>query len=167
MLRYSSIVILLFICVPVSVFAGQFKVTRVYDGDTFRAIGHDIEIKVRLVGIDAPEVSKKKNESGQPFSNKAKQFLSGMVLNKTVDIQGYGIDRYGRQLAVVYIDGKNVNLELVKAGFAEVYRGKPPRNFDVSPYQEAEKAVKKEMKGIWSLCPNMNISPKDWRKVKK
>jgi endonuclease YncB( thermonuclease family) len=41
-------------------FAGQFKVTRVYDGDTIKAEGHDITIKVRLVGIDAPETSKKK-----------------------------------------------------------------------------------------------------------
>jgi len=35
-------------------FAGQFKVVRVYDGDTIKAVGHDIEIKVRLVGIDSP-----------------------------------------------------------------------------------------------------------------
>jgi len=152
---------------PVSVSAGQFKVTRVYDGDTFRAVGHDIEIKIRLAGIDAPEMSKKKNESGQPFSNKAKQFLSGMVLNKAVDVQGYGIDRYGRQLAVVFVDGRNVNLELIKSGLAEVYRGKPPRNFDAMPYTKAEKIAKKEMKGIWSLCPNMNISPKEWRKKNK
>jgi endonuclease YncB( thermonuclease family) len=166
-LRYSSLFILLFICIPVATFAGQFKVTRVYDGDTFRAVGHDIEIKVRLAGIDAPEMSRKKNESGQPFSTKAKQFLSGMILNKEVDIEGYGIDRYGRQLAVVFVGGMDVNLELVKAGLAEVYKGKPPRNFDVKPYHEAEKIAKKEVKGIWSLCPNMNISPKEWRKRKR
>jgi endonuclease YncB( thermonuclease family) len=55
--------------------AGQFKVTRVYDGDTFKATGHDIEIKVRMVGIDAPETSKRKNQPGQPFSDKAKKRL--------------------------------------------------------------------------------------------
>jgi len=167
MLKYRNIIIFLFICIPVSVFAGQFKVTRVIDGDTFKAVGHDIEIKVRLAGIDTPEMSKKKNESGQPFSKKAKQFLADLVLNKTVDVQGYGIGPYGRQLAVIYVDGKNVNLELVKAGLAEVYKGKSPRNFDVKPYYEAEKLAKKEKQGIWSLCPNMNISPKEWRKKNK
>jgi endonuclease YncB( thermonuclease family) len=40
-----------------SSFAGQFRVTRVYDGDTIKAEGHDIEIKVRLAGIDTPEPS--------------------------------------------------------------------------------------------------------------
>jgi len=33
---------------------GQFKVTRAYDGDTIKAEGYDIEIEVRLVGIDTP-----------------------------------------------------------------------------------------------------------------
>ncbi len=48
--------------------SGQFKVVRVYDGDTFKAVGHDIEIKVRLAGIDTPETSKRKLQSGQPYS---------------------------------------------------------------------------------------------------
>ena len=47
-----AIFFFLSIC-PLSI-AGQFKVTKVYDGDTVKAEGHDIEIKVRLVGIDAP-----------------------------------------------------------------------------------------------------------------
>ena len=51
--------------------AGLFKVVRVYDSDTVKAEGHDIEIKVRLMGIDAPETSKAKHEPGQPFGRKA------------------------------------------------------------------------------------------------
>jgi len=41
------------LALPFSAFAGQLKITRVYDGDTVKAVGHDIEIKVRLIGIDA------------------------------------------------------------------------------------------------------------------
>ena len=48
----------------------------------------------------------------------------------------YGTDRYGRTLGVVYVDGKNVNLEMVKAGLAEVYRGKPAPGFDNGPLSE-------------------------------
>ena len=68
--------------------SGQiFKVIRVYDGDTIKAVGHDIEIKVRLVGIDAPETSKGKRKPGQPFGRKAEKHLAALILNKVVDIK--------------------------------------------------------------------------------
>jgi endonuclease YncB( thermonuclease family) len=80
--------VLLLIFTPAAAFAGQFTVVRVYDGDTLKAAGHDIEIKVRLVGIDAPETSKKKRDPGQPYSVQAAKYLAGMVLNRVVDIKG-------------------------------------------------------------------------------
>jgi len=128
-------VFLLFILLltPSILFARQFKVTGVHDGDSLKATGHDIEIKVRLVGIDTPETKKGKHKLGQPFGQKAKKFLARMVLNKQVFIKGYGTGPYNRILGVVYVDRKNVNLELIKAGLAEVYQGKPPRGFDLSP----------------------------------
>ena len=147
-------------------FAGQFKITRVNDGDTVKAEGHDIEITVRLVGIDAPETSKKKREPGQPYSQQAKKYLADLVLNKTVDIKGYGLDRYNRILGVIFHDGKNINLEMVKAGLAEVYRGKPPRDLAMEPYLEAEKRAKEALKGMWSLGDKY-VSPKEWRKMNK
>jgi endonuclease YncB( thermonuclease family) len=55
--------------------AGQFEVVRLYDGDTLRAIGHDIEIKVRLVGIDAPEIKKENANLGSHTASKPKSFL--------------------------------------------------------------------------------------------
>jgi endonuclease YncB( thermonuclease family) len=50
-------------------------------GDTVKAAGHDIEIKVRLVGIDAPETSKRKRDPGQPYSQKANKYHVAMILN--------------------------------------------------------------------------------------
>ena len=73
--------ILLLLLLPTLSLAGEFKVTRVYDGDTIKAEGYDIEIKVRLVGIDAPEASRKKREPGQPYSQQSKKYLAGLVLN--------------------------------------------------------------------------------------
>ena len=64
------------------------------------------------------------------------------------------------------VGGKNVNLEMVKAGLAEVYRGKPPRGFDVGPYRTAETDAKKSGKGMWSLGDKY-VSPRDWRRMKK
>ena len=124
---------------PVSVtlaYAGQFKVVRVYDGDTVKAIGLDIEIKVRLIGIDAPETSKKKGQPGQPYSQTAKEYLAGLVLNKVVDVKGYGTGPYNRILGVISLDCQNINLKLVESGLAEVYQGKPPKGFDLEPYYQ-------------------------------
>ena len=73
--------------VVIPTYADQFKIIRVYDGDSVKATGCDIEIKVRLVGIDAPEKAKRKHQSGQPYNVKATKFLSEMVLNKTVVIR--------------------------------------------------------------------------------
>jgi len=66
---------------------------------------------IRLVGIDTPEKSRKKNEPGQPYSQKATKYLAGMVLNQEVSIEDYGKDRYGRILGVIYAGKTNVNLE--------------------------------------------------------
>ncbi len=148
---------------PFVLSAGQFKVTRVSDGDTVKAKGHDIEIKVRLVGIDTPETGKKKRDPGQPYSQKAKKHLGDLILNKIVDIKGYGLDRYGRVLGVIHLDGRNINLEMVKAGLAEVYRGKSPKDFSLEPYLEAEKKARDAKRGMWSQGDKY-ISPKDWRK---
>jgi endonuclease YncB( thermonuclease family) len=160
-----SLILLLFLFPTLSL-AAQFKVTRVYDGDTIKAQGHDIEIKVRLLGIDAPETSRKKREQGQPYSQQSKKHLAGLVLNKTVDIKGYGLDGYSRILGVIYLDGKNINLEMVRAGLAEAYRGKPPHGFDPAPYRNAEREARAEKRGIWTLGDKY-ISPKEWRRMKR
>ncbi len=128
----KHILIAVFLSFALPVTAGQFKVTRVYDGDTFKATGHDIEINVRLVGIDTPETKKGKNKPGQPFGEKAKKFLARMVLNKQVFIKGYGLGPYNRILAVVYVDRKNVNLKLIKDDLAEVYQGSDPPEINLS-----------------------------------
>ncbi len=146
--------------------AGQFKVTRVIDGDTVKAEGNDITVKVRLVGIDAPETSKKKGKPGQPYSEQATKYLAGLVLNKTVDIKDYGLDRYGRNLGVIYLDGNDINLEMVRAGLAEVYRGLAPHKFKLSPYWQAEKEAHEAGKGMWSQGDKY-VSPKTWRRMRK
>lgn len=144
-------------------FAGQFKVTRVTDGDTIKVTGDGSNITIRLVGIDAPETSKKKNEPGQPFSQKSTKYLASLVLNKVVDLKSYGTGRYGRILGVVFVNGKNVNLAMVQVGLAEVYRGRPAKGFDLDPYWNAEKEALNAGRGMWSLGDRY-VSPREWRK---
>jgi endonuclease YncB( thermonuclease family) len=155
----------LLLSIPPSL-AAQFVVTRVYDGDTLTVESEGYKFKVRLVGIDAPEKSRKKNEPGQPYSQKAKNLLQKLVLNKTVELERYGLDRYSRILAVIYVDGIDVNFEMVKEGLAEVYKGKPAPGFNNRPYWEAEYEARKNKRGMWSLGDKY-ISPKVWRKQHK
>ena len=164
--RNILIVTLFFLLLPTISLAGQFTVTRVYDGDTIKAKGYDIEIKVRLVGIDAPETSKNKRDPGQPYSQQSKKYLTELVLNKTVDVKGYGLDPYSRVLGIVFLNGNNINLEMVKAGLAEVYRDKPPHGFDLAPYLQAEEEARNQGIGIWRLGDKY-ISPKVWRNINK
>jgi endonuclease YncB( thermonuclease family) len=165
-LCFISSAFLLLALYPSLSLAGQFKITRVYDGDTVKAIGHDITIKVRLVGIDAPETSHGKRKPGQPYGQRSKEYLAKLILNRTVDVKGYGLGPYNRILGAISINGENINLQMVKAGLAEVYRGKSPHKFGLSSYWQAEREAKKAKKGMWSLGDKY-VSPKEWRKMHK
>ncbi len=144
------------------VFADQFKVTWVYDGDTFKAKGHDIEIVVRLIAIDAPEISHAEGEPSQPFSIQAKRMLTHLILNKSVNIKGYGLDKHNRLLAVVSYRGKNIGVEMIRQGLAEIYQGQLPDNLDLKDYNRAEFQAKTSKKGIWTQG-NDYVSPREWR----
>ena len=60
----------IFLILLTTILVGQFDVARVYDGDILKAKGRDIEIKVRLVGIDAPETFKKREVRGHHLADK-------------------------------------------------------------------------------------------------
>ncbi len=165
MTRYLRIVLILLVLPAIS-FAVQFKVTRVPDGDTIKVSGNGSTITVRLVGIDAPETSKRKNEPGQPFSRKSTKHLASLVLNKSVVVKSYGIGRYGRTLGVVFVNGMNVNLEMVKVGLAEVYRGRPAPGLDMNLCWKAEREAKRAGIGMWILGDKY-VSPRKWRKMQR
>ena len=145
-------------------FANEYQVSRVIDGDTIEVKKGAVKLTVRLVGIDAPETSKKKHEPGQPFSQQATKHLAKLALNRSVDVKSFGADRYGRVLGEVFADGNNVNLEMVKAGLAEVYRGTPAQGQDVGPYWRAEEEARRTGRGMWVLGDRY-VSPREWRRA--
>ena len=87
-------------------------------------------------------------------------------MNKSVDIKSYGTDQYGRTLGKIYFNGNNINLEMVKAGLAEVYRGRPSKGFDNGQYLKAETEARGEKLNMTSLGTRY-ISPKKYRKIHK
>ena len=146
-----------------NLFEEEFKVTKVFDGDTFEAVSSANKIRVRLAGIDAPETAKQQIPA-QPYSRKSKEYLEKAVLNKTVQIKGYGRDQYDRQLAEVFVSGRNISIELLESGLAEVYRGKLPEALNAQAYRQAEMNARNSRKGSWSLGDSY-VSPKTWRKL--
>ena len=132
------------------------KVVAITDGDTIKVLD-DLDkgvLKIRLNKIDAPE-------KNQAFGQKSKQYLSNLVFGKQVIIRFKEIDRYGRILGLIYIDGVEVNLQMVKAGMAWHYA-----YYDKTPaYIEAEKKARDSKVGLW-IDPEP-ISPYEFRKSRK
>ncbi|MDO9045976.1 MAG: thermonuclease family protein [Methanobacteriaceae archaeon] len=85
----------------------------VVDGDTIDVVGVG---RIRFSGVNTPE-------RGQAGYQEAKDFVKSYCLGKTVylDIDdAKNHDKYGRTLAVVYVDNKNINALLLKKGYAEI-----------------------------------------------
>ena len=146
----------------------RFRITRVYDGDTVMAVRDGVVIYVMLMGIDAPEISESPNVPDQPFGREAKKYLSSLILGKEVEIKGYGRGPYpdNNILGVIFLDGKNINLEMVSKGLAEAFEKDLPANFDITPFAEAEKRARRQKAGMWSLGDRY-ISPSRWREMHK
>ena len=139
-----------------------FKVVKIFDGDTIKVKGFDLTFKIRLVGIDCPEIGFNKRKN-QPFGLKAKQYLIQLLDNKKVAIKTYGTDAYNRQLAEVFADNKNINLEMIKAGLAEVYTGRRPKNLDSQTYLKGQEKARQAGIGMWKQG-RFYKTPRQWRK---
>jgi endonuclease YncB( thermonuclease family) len=126
---------------------------RVVDGDTIRAEAKGKEIKIRLVEIDAPEMN-------QPFGAQSKNFLNRLLYEKDVTLISQGEDRYGRVLGNLFSNELNVNMLMVKFGFAWVY-DKYAKNSSLYKHQDQAKA---ENLGLWQAKDP--IAPWVWRKQK-
>jgi endonuclease YncB( thermonuclease family) len=127
------------------------KVVGIADGDTLTLLVDKTQIKVRLEGIDTPE-------RGQPFGRKAGQALAKKVFGKAVQVDDFGKDRYGRTLGIVRLGKRNINLELVREGWAWRYRKYAPKNKELAT---AEAAARKAKRGLWADAKP--IPPWEWR----
>lgn len=138
----------------------RVTVTHVSDGDTFNATRADgVRLRVRLLGIDAPEVG---DDDTQPQCGAAQatKALSGLVAGRRVHLVGDPradkVDRFGRYLSYVEVDGTDVAFALVTAGMAAAWypRGEPmPQRFPA--YQDAEDAARAARTGLWRTCPTI------------
>ena len=128
------------------------KVIVVIDGDTLVVLHNNAKVKIRLANIDAPE-------KDQPFGMDARQAMFGMVFKKQVHIDSKTIDKYGRTVALVSVDGLNVNEEMVRRGMAWEYSYYKPGRAYMALQSEAQGA----RRGLWSQ--REPIAPWVWRRT--
>ena len=142
--------------------AQRYQVDQVVSADSLKVDSGGKKLIVRLAGIDAPKGPTNQSDPGQPFYKKAMSHLAGLVQYKTVYVKSYGSDESGRLLAEVFVRDRNINVEMLKAGFAEVYRGEQPKGLDLELYRKAEKEAKAANRGMW-IQGAQYVSPWDWR----
>jgi endonuclease YncB( thermonuclease family) len=134
------------------------RVVGISDGDTVTVLDNtNVQHKVRLAGIDAPEKK-------QPFGQKSKQSLSDCAYDKIATIQGDKQDRYGRLVGKVVVSGVDCNLRKVNLGLAWHYKKYMNEQApdDRLTYAQAEEDARNMKTGLWSEVNS--IPPWEWRK---
>jgi micrococcal nuclease len=114
-----TIILLLGICHVVGA-SRTHVVMHVFDGDTIRL---DDGRKIRLIGVDAPEVKSPYSEQ-EPFGQESKHYLSSLILHKkvTITLGDPSIDKFGRTLAYVRLGDVLVNGRIIRDGWARSYK---------------------------------------------
>ncbi len=114
-------------------------VSHITDGDTLKILTDDgRNLKIRLAEIDTPE-------KGQPYGTKAKKALAALAFNKRARVVEVDKDRYGRIVGRVYVGNMDVNTEMVRQGYAWVYR-KYAKDKELFRLEKEARAAKQ---GLW------------------
>ena len=123
------------------------RVRQVFDGDTISVANVGV---VRLIGVDAPE-KQGSYRASEPFGDAAAAFLRALLVGQDVRLEydGPRVDPYKRTLAYVFLaDGRLANLEVIRAGWAEVYRR---FSFVRKPdFLAAERDARAARRGMWA-----------------
>lgn len=125
------------------------RVVWVVDGDTVHVQDSGGERhKIRLAGINAPE-------KGKPFSIAAKDQLMALVLGKAVSVYWDKVDKYDRIVGKLVADGRDINLAMVRTGYALWYRrfAHEQNPVDRMLYEGAEQMARRTRLGIWMGKP--------------
>ena len=150
-------ILLFFLFFTLSLFSAEIsgKVIKISDGDTITILdSNNRKHKIRLDKIDAPELK-------QYFGINAKNHLVSLIFGKQVKVIYRKKDRYKRILGIVYLQEKEINLQMVKDGFAWHYS-----YFDnTKSYIEAEQKAKQNKSGLW--IQENPVIPYEFRKRRK
>jgi micrococcal nuclease len=151
-LKVIHLLALFFVIIPALALAGQYKMVRVVDGDTIVVDYHGKHEKVRLLCVNTPESVHPDKKQNIPMGKTASRYTQKKLIGKFVDLE-FGIKKlrgnYGRLLAYVFVDGQNLNLDLVRQGLSPYYTKYGRSQKYDAEFRAAEKQARKEKLNIW------------------
>lgn len=143
-------------------------VARVVDGDTIDLVAPATKTRVRLLSVDAPEITSGKHECyGQQAADFTAAQLLGKVAHLTYDVEC--TDRYGRTLASVSVDDSvggsagetEVNTELVRRGYACARALGRAGQERAEAFATFEAEARTERRGMWGVCVEVPCASRD------
>jgi endonuclease YncB( thermonuclease family) len=136
-------------------------VVAIADGDTLTLLDTTkTQYKIRLAGIDSPE-------KGQPFGQVCKKSLSDLTYDRVATVESNKLDRYGRIIGKVLVNGQDVNLEQVRRGCGWHYKKYQNEQIlnDRLSYNAAEESARASKVGLW--IDREPMPPWEWRKTRR
>ena len=133
------------------------QVEKVVDGDTLEIRSSHGKDRIRLWGVDSPEV-------GQTFGAEAKAHLEAIIAGRRIAVESKTDDRYGRIVAVLYAGETNVNEEMIRRGAAWVYDTYCTESV-CKYWRDIEDQARYAKKGLWLF--RSSEAPWRWRREHK
>lgn len=146
-------ILVIFFTLLISIFTFSMNgyVVKVSDGDSFVMSSYGKRVRVRMYGIDAPELK-------QSYGAESKKYLESLILHKKVKLKVLYEDKYKRKVAKVYCNGKQINLEMLETGNAWFYKYHARNE---KAYRKAYEKAKQEKLGLWKQSNPQN--PREFR----
>ena len=134
-------------------------VFRVFDGDTVEVRLDTGVVRVRLHAIDTPDME-------QPFYDDATDALTALIGEGQVELAPVSQD-YGRIVAVMFADGKDLNAAMIRNGFAYAYRKYLGMVEIDDGYCALEHEARTAKRGLWALAAEERIAPWQMRQYRR
>lgn len=149
--------LLLLLATPATCFSWPAKVISITDGDTIAVLHNGQQKEIRLYGIDCPE-------TGQGHDQQAKALTAALVAGRNVEVDQKDVDRYGRVIGLVKVDGQSLSELIVQNGYAWVYTKYCKEKF-CSDWARLEGIARQQKKGMWQ--DPVVVPPWEWRSAQR
>jgi len=129
-----------------------YPVVKVLDGDTIAVMKTDTVVKVRLIGLNTPEIYDNRKPAecfGKEAARRAREMLEGQKVRIESDPSQDRYDKYGRLLGYVFLqNGTSVNEQQIREGYGYEYTYRLPYKYQ-KEFKAAQREAQKEERGLW------------------